>query len=102
VPRFKLTHSMAVFDDRSFQLANWSRGGAKVRDYDGHRQKGERFPIALEVSSDRGRIRLVGEATVAWREGNMLGVSWILGDSAEEMDLLLSVFLGGGEISGAK
>lgn len=91
--RHRLTNSLAIFDDGTYRLDNWSRGGARVRDYDGQRQAGESFPIALEVATDKGHIRLVGEGTVAWREDAMLGLQWTLDEGAEDLDVLLGVFL---------
>lgn len=91
--RFKLTNSMAIFDDQTYRLDNWSRGGARIREYEGARQAGESFPIALEVTTDQGRIRLVGEGTVAWREDGVLGLQWTLDEGADDLDVLLGVFL---------
>ena len=93
-PRQKLTESRAVFDDMSYRLDNWSRGGAKIRDYAGDRKSGDVFPIALEVSTGKGRLRLVGEGTVVWKDDKELGLTWTLGDAVEELGPILNMFLG--------
>ena len=97
--RQKLTESMAVFDDMSYRLDNWSRGGAKIRDYSGRRNTGDVFPIALEVSTEKGRLRLVGEGTVVWKDEKELGLTWVLSDALEELGPILNVFLGASEAS---
>jgi hypothetical protein len=96
-PRQKLTKSMAAFDDKSYRLDNWSQGGAKIRGYQGARERGDMFPIALEVSTDKGRLRLVGEATVVWKEDDALGLTWALTDAIDELGPILSLFLGSAE-----
>ena len=93
-PRQKLTESRAVFDDMSYRLDNWSRGGAKIRDYAGDRKTGDVFPIALEVSTEKGRLRLVGEGAVVWKDDKELGFTWTLSDAVDELGPILNVFLG--------
>ena len=91
-PRFGLGRSTAVFDDQSYRLDNWSKGGARITGYTGPRQPGESFSIALEVSTAGGQLRLVGHAEVARRKDDELGLTWKLKDDAEELDMLLSLF----------
>lgn len=92
--RFKLIDSVAVFDGETHRLDNWSRGGACILGYVGPRRLGERFPIALEVSTSKGRIRLVGDASLAWRDGRRAGLQWDLSDGAAELEMILALFLG--------
>lgn len=76
-PRVEAVGSVRI-DSRSYALENWSTSGVLITGHDGHLAKGQKFKLAVEVSTDRGLIAFNAEAVVTRLAGNKLAAQFFM------------------------